>query len=163
MPVKTFQVRSDNPSNDSVSTSINAYLTFIWLICNVLFFHVRQQENCFEWKLCTCTHSCSMDRKEREPDWFDWLVESDAPPRSFPGVSKEVSLLHWETAKLETQRITVKFSEVSEPLLLARLSIKDSRRWPDFQSMLKLFFLKMTNSLTISHVDRGTPMFSNNW
>ena len=37
---------------------------FEWL-CNMLFFHVCQQENYFEWKLCT--RSCSMDRKEREP------------------------------------------------------------------------------------------------
>ena len=52
-----------------------------WL-CNMLLFHACQQENCFEWNLCT--RSCSMDRKEREPNlirlanWV-WCVTSVIP------------------------------------------------------------------------------------
>ena len=38
---------------------------FEWL-CNMLFFHACQEENCVEWKLCT--RPCSMDRNEREPN-----------------------------------------------------------------------------------------------
>ena len=54
---------------------------FEWL-CNMLLFHPCQQENCFEWNLRT--RSCSMDRKEREPNlirlanWI-WRVTSVIP------------------------------------------------------------------------------------
>ena len=53
MPVKTFQVPSDNPSNDQVLNIFNhphlllvKLHLFKWL-CNMLLFHACQQENCF--------------------------------------------------------------------------------------------------------------------
>ena len=33
-----------------------------------------------------------MDRKARERNWFDWSIERCVTPRSFPGVSKYISL-----------------------------------------------------------------------
>ena len=78
-----------------VFTSINTCVIFIWL-CNMLFLHVCQQENldCFEWKF---VYAFMFNGPK---NWLDWLIESDTPYRSFPGVSKNGLLsnsLHKET------------------------------------------------------------------
>ena len=47
VPVKTFQVRSDNPSNNYLHQLMLMLHLFEWL-CNMLLFLACQRENCFE-------------------------------------------------------------------------------------------------------------------
>ena len=47
MPVKTFQVRSDNPSNKHLHQLMLMLHLFEWL-CNMQLIHACQEENCFE-------------------------------------------------------------------------------------------------------------------
>ena len=61
-----------------------------------------------------------MDGKELEPICFDWLIESDASPRSFPGVSKieetlpQVLTSHLLKSFENWQSYEVNFAECSE-------------------------------------------------
>ena len=67
MPVKAFQVRSDNSGNDKVLNIFNHPHQLLVKL------HVRWTE------------------KSGNKIWFDWLIEYDAWPRSFSGVSKFTS------------------------------------------------------------------------
>ena len=69
-----------------VSTSVNACVTFGYVIC-FSFMFVNERTWTVLNESCVRVHVRGT-QKSGNQIWFDWVVESEAPPRSFPGVSK---------------------------------------------------------------------------
>ena len=93
MPVKTFQVLSDNPSNDQVLHIFNhphqllVKLHLFVICCSFMLVNKKTVLN----ENRACVH-VRWTEKSSNQIWFDWLIEFDASPQSFLEVSKKVCL-----------------------------------------------------------------------
>ena len=131
MTVKTFQVRSDNPGNNfQVSTSINAYV-YIYLngyviCCSFMLVNKKIVLN----ETYVNVH-VRWTEKSGNQIWFDWLIESDASPRSFPGVSKFKGWNREINGRLITFKL-LSWSFVALPLLLHNVFQTSSLTEPSF-------------------------------
>ena len=95
MHVKTFQVLSDNPSNDQVLHIFNhpyqllVKLHLFAIFCSFMLVNKKTVLN----ENRACIH-VRWTEKSSNQIWFNCLTEFDASPRSCLEVSKEVSLFN---------------------------------------------------------------------